>query len=699
MKKIFYAIDIPLLLAILVSVVLNQFLSLCWLTTTINILVCVIAALHVLYVFNFQERKTGLSSVLFFVAILLSIIANLFIVKNVVLFFILLSVGVVALMGATIINSKFSYWSFAYILAVSVPFVLFVNISPMFGFSGIGNRILISIFASLTSGLFGLAVAQLFKKKNAFNTTFVIMTFLNLIMALGLIILKQSNVTHKIEPIITFVFYIMMLFVCVLMLMLTNNGKQVQTNTQKHVVSFVNIFLVVGIICYAIASSFMAFNFVSAKIFKNQFLSMVENNLNIPVVEIATQDNILPYSKEEYVNCSFEISNCENEDYNFNVPMAKNYEDDGCVGIRLRGNSTKKARKRPYRIKFDEKQSLFGLKANKSWVLLADYYDQSYIRNYAAFTLADEFDNLDFSPTPHHVALIINNEFKGLYLLCEQMDEKKGRVNVDEDFDVNIDKDFPFFVEMDLFAYKEGKTGVDNFYVESVDNHVEIKYPEADERSATEDVDIVYDYINEYINAVFTTLKTNEKVEVSFRDTPVGLEDLVDIDSAVDYYLVNEIMMNIDSAFKSIYLHKPKDGKMKFGPVWDFDFSMTSELVAPYKKSYSEHTNSLWITQNSPIYQGLFQNESFYHAVATRFNDKKEAILKTCEELKNYKETIDAVALIDAKMWHGTTGEFQYDMQYDYVRLFLMDRYDFLDSVFSKSHAEFLKFAVKCWWK
>ena len=54
------------------------------------------------------------------------------------------------------------------------------------------------------------------------------------------------------------------------------------------------------------------------------------------------------------------------------------------------------------------------------------------------------------------------------------MDEKKGRANVDEDFDVSVDKEFPFLIEMDLNAYKEGVTGVDNFYVESVNNFCRI---------------------------------------------------------------------------------------------------------------------------------------------------------------------------------------------------------------------------------
>ena len=472
-----------------------------------------------------------------------------------------------------------------------------------------------------------------------------------------------------------------------------NTSHEPYTHIKKHITSAILILLSGFMSFYAFTGSMMWFNVASARITKEEFLSKVENNLNIPIVEISTQNNILPTNKEDYINCSFSLSNCENEEHNFSVNMAKSFDDDydnqNSVGIRLRGNSTMKARKRPYRIKFEEKQSVLGLTKNKSWVLLADYYDQSYIRNYTAFTLADSFDNLHFSPTPHHVALIMNGKFEGMYLLCEQMDENKGRAQVKEDFDVSTDTNFPFFVEMDLYAYNEGVTGVDNFYVEGI-NHVEIKYPEADERDATADQDIVYDYIYEYMNAVFTTMRTNEKVEVSFNSSPVGLEDLVDLDSAVDYYIVNEIMLNIDSAFKSIYFHKTKDGKLQFGPIWDFDFSMTTELVAPFEKSYIEGTESLWLTKNSVVFKHLIQNEEFYNKVATRFNEKKDAILETCKHLKDYKDTIDSVALLDSQMWHGQTGLFQYDMQYDYVRLFLYDRYEYLTEVFAKPHSEFL---------
>lgn len=694
MKKTFCIINLGLILGAIVSAICCFSFAQTFCYILLSVIIIALAFVQMIYVCIFKNKRNIPTAICIITGILFAFVGNAFIIKNPILFYILFSVSELAFVLALLFNSKFVKWDILYVLAITIPILLLVNVSPMFGFANLLNRLIVSLFIMLATTVFGLSVAHLIRKQNAFNITFSIISFFNTLYALSLIILKQSNVTHRITSIIEIAFYVLLLMFSMVIILEDFDFSFSKINAKRNIIYSSSILLVTILISYTIVSNFMAFNFVSGKIYKEQFLSMVGNNLNVPVVEIFTQDNEQPKNKQDYVNCSFQISNCETEEFNFAVPMANNYEDEGCVGIRLRGNSTMKARKQPYRIKFDKKQSLFGLKSNKSWVLLADYYDQSYIRNYTAFTLADQFDNLDFVPTPHHVALVINNEFKGLYLLCEQMDEKKGRANVDEDFDVSVDKEFPFFVEMDANANFEGVTGIDNFYVESVNNHVEIKFPEADERYATDTSDIVYDYIYEYINAVFTSLKTNEKVDVSFRDNPVGFEDLVDINSVVDYYLINEIMINTDNPYKSIYFHKTKNGKMEFGPIWDFDFSMTTKHVAPYDKSYIEDSNVLWIAQKSAIYRELFKSEAFYNKVSTRYMQKNSAIINTYNILKEYKNTIDNVAIIDANIWHGYTGEFQFDMQYDYVRLFLMDRHSYLNSVFSKTHNEFLALLV-----
>ena len=68
---------------------------------------------------------------------------------------------------------------------------------------------------------------------------------------------------------------------------------------------------------------------------------------NMPIVEINTQNKVLPYNKEDYINCSFKISNCDNDEYNFEVEMKDKYGEEDSVGIRLRGNSTRNMPKKP----------------------------------------------------------------------------------------------------------------------------------------------------------------------------------------------------------------------------------------------------------------------------------------------------------------------------------------------------------------
>jgi len=409
---------------------------------------------------------------------------------------------------------------------------------------------------------------------------------------------------------------------------------------------------------------------------------------SLPIIDIDTEEHQLPTDKENYVNCSFKLSNCEDETHNFEVSMKENYGDYDSVGIRLRGNTTRLMDKKPYRIKFDSKTSLFGLEPNKSWVLLADYKDSSKIRNYTAFTLRQSFEkdpeNIDFTPTPHHVVLFLNGYYQGVYLLCEQIDENAGRTAVKSKI-LSTDTSFPFLVEMDRRALEEGVTGVDNF-MPNYFQACEIKYPEAEDRIEG-DTDVVFNYIQEYINAVFESLVNNTAVNVSFSDTLKTFDELVDVDSFMEYYLLNEIMHNTDSTYGSIYMHKTKDGLLKFGPVWDFDFSMSVEFdYDPYDKSEIYLANQFVVlNSNTPFYH-FAKTQSNFEKLCDKWDEIKGNVLSTADYLKGYKLTLQDAARFDAEYWYGENGTYQFDTQYDYVRLFLLDRYDFLDTQLEKTN-------------
>ena len=106
------------------------------------------------------------------------------------------------------------------------------------------------------------------------------------------------------------------------------------------------------------------------------------------------------------------------------------------VNIRARGNSTFGAPKKPFRLKFDKKQGMLGLNGGqkyKSWVLMADYYDGSMLRTYGTFKFAKALmENVYYSSDCTHVEVYLNGEYRGVYLLCEQTQINRGRVDIPE---------------------------------------------------------------------------------------------------------------------------------------------------------------------------------------------------------------------------------------------------------------------------
>ncbi|KAA6305826.1 hypothetical protein EZS27_042520, partial [termite gut metagenome] len=146
------------------------------------------------------------------------------------------------------------------------------------------------------------------------------------------------------------------------------------------------------------------------------------------------------------------------------------------AGIRGRGNVTWTYPKKPYRLKFDKKISVFGLGEAKSWVLLANYRDPTLIMNTVAFELGHK---LKFPYTNHanHVEMFVNEEYKGSYMLTEQVQVDKYRIDIDEKKD--------FFVELDTYYDEEIK-----FRSALINLPVNVKSPEVKNESEIEFVKI-----------------------------------------------------------------------------------------------------------------------------------------------------------------------------------------------------------------
>jgi hypothetical protein len=157
------------------------------------------------------------------------------------------------------------------------------------------------------------------------------------------------------------------------------------------------------------------------------FVITVENTLvetGLPVIYIDTQNAQVITSKETYLTAGIKIIDSADSVNNI----------DTTTGIRGRGNSTWSYPKKPYRLKFESKISLFGYERAKSWVLLANYLDPTLIMNTVTFELGQRFD-LPYTNHYIHVDLVLNGVYQGNYVLTEQMQVGAGRVDIDEDVD------------------------------------------------------------------------------------------------------------------------------------------------------------------------------------------------------------------------------------------------------------------------
>lgn len=272
--------------------------------------------------------------------------------------------------------------------------------------------------------------------------------------------------------------------------------------------------------------------------------------LEVPAIIINTDEKQEITSKENYTSSKVSIVNT-NEEWQLNELSA---------GVRLRGYSSSwHYPKKSYRIKFDKKQSVLGSSYKaKSWTLIANHCDKTLLRNYIAYEFGSRFVGIDFSPKHNIVELYLNDDYKGVYLLCDQVQTGTGRVNIDES--VAEDGNNGFLLERDGHEHPGETLDQDYFFFHDEDYVIKTPDTETDEYVANKEVEV--NYIKNYMQSCWDAITSGTWGEVN---------DLIDMDSFVDSYILDELFANTDCGFSSCYYYKDKNGKLFKGPPWDFD--------------------------------------------------------------------------------------------------------------------------------
>ena len=317
---------------------------------------------------------------------------------------------------------------------------------------------------------------------------------------------------------------------------------------------------------------------------ESKYTVFVHAFTGLPVMWIETEGRTPITSKEDYLQAHMRLV----EDV---VTRAPGEAIEADLEIKGRGNSTWGDPKKPYRLKFRNKVSLLDEPEDKSWVLLANYCDKSFLRNKLAFILGS-ISNLDYTPKSHFVELMLNGRYNGTYELCDKIKVSENRVNVGKD---------GFLIEID--ALSKNDLEAISFTTNHLDQPISIKEPEVNYDD--EDYLFIRDYVLNAEDALYSD---------GFMDSETGWQKYLDLESFVDWYLVNEISRNNDAwRWSSTFMNLKRGGKLKMGPIWDFDRSFGN---AQQFDNYL--VEGFWLNKMS-WYDRLFLDPVFIAKLKERF--------------------------------------------------------------------------------
>lgn len=399
---------------------------------------------------------------------------------------------------------------------------------------------------------------------------------------------------------------------------------------------------------------------------KESFKKKVRSESKIPVISVTTAPDDMIASREKYTSCVVDVFNCDE----------KLEINEASAGIKVRGNSSAYygdvsqilANKVPYRIKFDKKTNMLGLNNGaecKSWVLLKSDWDL--IRNDIAFRFGRTImGDSNFCSDGQLVHLYVNEEFQGVYELCEQCQINPNRVDISEPAEGYTDTDIGYYLELDNYATSDE----DNHYI-SMDyenatvtdingetrQFVPAEYSIKNDLYSQNQIDFIDKYLNNLFKIVYEACengkyyKFDENYDLVDSDVTTAEEavsNVMDIDSVRDMYILYEIVHDYDCGEGSFYMcvdlsKDSKCPKLKFTSPWDFNWAYNDSTEKYYAGAF---TDKNFVAKkgdrSNPCFIILCKQDWFMATVKEKWTEmSQEKLLQGCikterEYLKEY---------------------------------------------------------------
>ena len=406
---------------------------------------------------------------------------------------------------------------------------------------------------------------------------------------------------------------------------------------------------------------------------------------NLPILMIDTYGNSIP--DEPRIDAYLGI--IDNE-------TGINYVSDdfngynGHITIEKRGNSSQWNDKAPYRFETVDEDgennnvSLLGMPEENDWVLYAPWQDKSMVRNILTYKLSNDIGR--YAPRTKLVELYLNGGYEGVYVLMEKIKRDGDRVDISKlnpDEISGDDVTGGYILKFDWFFTGDNIGG----FQSNVDGMTyNYHYPQPSD-IVQEQEDYIIDYIDNFENIMSSD---------NYTDLDTGYPSIMNVESFVDFILLQELAKNVDAYRLSTYIYKNKesvDNRLTAGPVWDFnhgygncDYGETWEIdnwLLEYNPEGGDQMSFWW--------ERLWQDENFQYKAAERYTELRSTIFS--EEHINsiidssVNELGDAVdrnfskwPILGTYVWPNYYVFETHEQEVDYLKSWISDRLEWMDS-------------------
>ena len=446
---------------------------------------------------------------------------------------------------------------------------------------------------------------------------------------------------------------------------------------------------------------------------KRYAVTVMHGSAGLPAVYLTTESGSLDYIHKSK-------SNKEGGTVLFVNGSGETEYDGVLTSVKTRGNSSLTFKKKNYTLKLEKSTDLCGMGKSKTWIITGNYRDKSLLRNQITYDMA-MYAGLEYTPEHITCEVYINNEYMGAYLFSEKVMISKSRIairDLEEETEALNGGDVSGFKRTGSATAQAGKfkayqipeepediTGgyliefesysarykqEASVYYTKKKNTLVIKSPEYCSQAQ---MAYITSFMQSFENAIFAKNGTDSK-------TGLHYSELVDMDSLVKKYLIEEVSKNYDGNSSSMFFYKPEDSisqKAFAGPVWDYDSAYASyarddnaKKILTGKNFYINNAKSnLW-------WPALYKQADFKDAVIreyqSTFAPAMEILLGrrtdetgTLKSLDEYAEEIRASADMNFIRWPisanpstaAKTGA-TFSLNITYLKNFIAERYDFL---------------------